>query len=224
MSRSRPQQRQGAREPNVDTSATSRAETPRDRATAPADISPAHETSVSATGDDSFAARLQYLVASTRRRDGGRWTLNGIARATAGRLSTQQVYMLYTGQSANPTLETIRTLAEVFGVDPDFFVKADALAREHARVEAAFETLQADPHIAFVSRQMGDMSAADKALIVDFVRRLAQTAAAPKVTPELDRGQPTGETPDVEMRQDLPDSGEGSVLPSADRSGGSSHG
>lgn len=185
---------------------------------------PAYQTSTSATVDDSFAARLQYLVAASRRRDGGRWTLNGVARTTAGRLSTQQVYMLYTGQSANPTLETIRTLAEVFGVDPDFFVKAGALARERARVEAAFETLQEDPHIAFVSRQMGEMSAADKALIVDFVRRLAQPATSSEVTPQLHKGQPTREMPSHEMRKDLPDSNGGIASPTADRSRGNAHG
>lgn len=139
------------------------------------------------TADDSqnssFAHRLKYLFETTTRRDGSRWTFNGVARATQGRLSTQQVYALYNGQSANPTLETIRTLAEVFAVEPDFFVRVDAFAEHQQRLVDAYAALEADPRIAFVSRHMGQMSDADKALIADFVKRLVRHPALEERAP-----------------------------------------
>jgi len=149
--------------------------------------------------DDSFTARLRYLFASRLRADGSRWTLNAVARATGGRLSTQQVYALYTGQSANPTLETLRALADVFGVAPDFFVRGDALAEAQRQSEHAYTTLIADPQVAFVSRRMGQMSPADKALIAEFVRRLSTSATLGAAPPVPQLHEPL--TP--EMRQDL---------------------
>lgn len=150
--------------------------------------------------DDSFTARLRYLFASRLRADGSRWTLNAVARATGGRLSTQQVYALYSGQSANPTLETLRALADVFGVAPDFFVRGDALVEAQRQSEHAYSTLIADPQVAFVSRRMGQMSPADKALIAEFVRRLSVSAVHGSPLPDQQLQEPL--TP--EMRQDLP--------------------
>ena len=149
--------------------------------------------------DDSFTARLRYLFASRLRADGSRWTLNAVARATGGRLSTQQVYALYSGQSANPTLETLRALADVFGVAPDFFVRGDALAEAQRQGEHAYTALIEDPQVAFVSRRMGQMTPADKALIAEFVRRLSASATLGSTQPDLPLNQPL--TP--EMRQDL---------------------
>ena len=149
--------------------------------------------------DDSFTARLRYLFASRLRADGSRWTLNAVARATGGRLSTQQVYALYTGQSANPTLETLRALADVFGVTPDFFVRGEALAEAQRQNEHTYVALIADPQVAFVSRRMGQMAPADKALIAEFVRRLSASATLGSTQPEPQLHQPL--TP--EMRQDL---------------------
>lgn len=149
----------------------------------------------------SFTARLRYLFASTLRPTGARWTLNGVARATEGRLSTQQVYALYTGQSANPTLETLRALAAVFGVTPDFFVRPGALAEAQERSEHAYAALLADPQVAFVSRRMGQLSPADKAFVTEFVRRLSPSSGEPAPTePQVELR--------AELRQDLPEPSE----------------
>lgn len=121
----------------------------------------------------SLAGRLRYLFDSTRQRDGSRWTLNAVARASEGRLSAQAVYSLYTGHSTNPMLETIRTLADVFGVEPEFFVRS-SISVEHSEYAAAASVgAQTDPQIAYVSRSMKQLPPADKSLIVDFVRRLS---------------------------------------------------
>ena len=91
----------------------------------------------------------------------------------------QAVYRLYTKPEVNPSIETIRVLAGVFGVDPDYFVRADALRERHERLDQAYAQLEADPHIAFVSQRMGRMSEADKALLVEFVRRLSDETDTP---------------------------------------------
>lgn len=124
--------------------------------------------------EESFTARLRYLFASRRQRDGSAWTLSTVARATQGRLSLQQISKLYYGKSANPQLETVAVLAEVFGIEPDYFVRRGALAALKARDAATYAAIEADPQIAFVSRRMGSLSEADKALLVDVVRRLSE--------------------------------------------------
>lgn len=150
--------------------------------------------------EESFTARLRYLFASRRQRDGSAWTLSAVARATEGRLSLQQISKLYYGKSANPQLETVAVLAEVFGIEPDYFVRRGALTALKARDAATYAAIEADPQIAFVSRRMGHLSEADKALLVDVVRRLSEgmTDAASKPGDE------------AEMRRDL------SLPPTAD--------
>ena len=176
-----------------------------ERPTAPVTAAESANELTPDAGEETFAARLRYLFAATRRRDGSRWTLNAVARATGGRVSAQQVYALYTGQSANPMLETIRALAEVFGVEPEYFVQAGALHRIQTRHEAEYATLEADPHIAFVSRRMGNLSAADKALIVDFVRRLGGAIQQP---PPQEQRHVASDPYDRQARQNLQGAGD----------------
>ena len=172
----------------------------RDEAVAPAALD---ESEVNSP-DDSFTARLRYLFASRLRADGSRWTLNAVARATSGRLSTQQVYALYSGQSANPTLETLRALADVFGVAPDFFVRGDALGEAQRQGEHAYASLIADPQVAFVSRRMGQMAPADKTLIAEFVRRLSASATLGSTQPEPPLHQPLTPETRQDLSQDMP--------------------
>ena len=127
--------------------------------------------------EESFTGRLRYLFASRRQRDGSAWTLSAVARATRGRLSLQQVSKLYYGKSANPQLETVEVLADVFGIEPDYFVRRGALAALKTHDAETYAAIEADPQIAFVSRRMGRMSETDKALLVDVVRRLSENRA-----------------------------------------------
>lgn len=143
---------------------------------------------ISTGGDDSFTARLRYLFASRRQRDGSAWTLSAVARATQGRLSLQQISKLYYGKSANPQLETVEILADVFGIEPEYFVRKDALASLQERDAAAYSAIEADPQVAFVSRRMGSMSAADKALLVDLARRLGVSGDAESVAVATGQG------------------------------------
>ena len=153
-----------------------------------------------ATDDESFAARLRYLFAASRQRDGRPWSANAVARASGGRLTAQAVYSLYRGATPNPKLETILALADVLSVDPEYFVSPGALGRLRATHAGQYAALEADPHIAFVSRRMGQMTPADKAIIVAMVQRLTsasspkEQAASPPL--EMDRAP--------QMRQDLP--------------------
>jgi len=158
-------------------------------------------------GDEAaFQTRLRYLFTTTRQDSGAPWSFNAVARASAGRISAQAVYRLYTKADANPSLETLRALADVFGVEPEYFVRAGALRQRRERVEQAYGRLEADPHIAFVSRRMGNMSEADKALLVEFVRRLTTAQREPEAQGTVSHERlddQEGDDERHEMRQDL---------------------
>ncbi|MGH2504967.1 MAG: hypothetical protein ACRDID_20850 [Ktedonobacterales bacterium] len=149
--------------------------------------------------DETFAARLRYLFATTRQPAGRPWSANAVARASRGRLTAQAVYSLYRGATPNPKLETILALAEVLSVDPEYFVSPGALGRLKATHTGQYATLEADPNITFVSRRMGRMTPEDKAIIVKMVERLTEKPA---------RKDPASEPFDAalgaQMRQDLP--------------------
>ena len=150
--------------------------------------------------DESFAARLRYLFAATRQANGRPWSANAVARASSGRFTAQAVYSLYRGATPNPKLETIRALAEVLGIDPEYFVSPGALGRLKAKHTGQYAELVADPHIAFVSRQMGQMTPEDKAIIVAMVQRLTGEPS-PKDRTAI---EPLDAIVVTQMRQDLP--------------------
>lgn len=151
--------------------------------------------------DESFAARLRYLFAATRQPNGRPWSANAVARASGGRLTAQAVYSLYRGATPNPKLETILALAEVLSVDPEYFVSPGALSRLQARHAEQYEALEADPSIAFVSRRMGRMTPADKAIIVAMVQRLTGASSSKEQAAD----QPLDAERLPQMRQDLPE-------------------
>lgn len=181
-------------------------ETPISSVATPNALHTARELAPEDDGAESFQARLRYLFTTTRQATGAPWSFNAVARASGGHISVQAVYRLYTKAGANPSLETIRILAGVFGVDPDYFVRPGALREQQEWLEQAYAQLEADPHIAFVSRRMGRMSEADKALLVEFVRRLTDepgtpTAQRPQVSVE-EQGRLEYTVGLREMRQD----------------------
>lgn len=149
--------------------------------------------------DESFAARLRYLFAATRQPNGRPWSANAVARASGGHLTAQAVYSLYRGSTPNPKLETILALADVLSVDPEYFVSPGALGRLKATHTGQYAALAADPHTAFVSRRMGQMTPEDKAIIVAMVQRLSETSAAKDAASESHNADVA-----AQMRQDLP--------------------
>ena len=166
---------------------------------ATAHISGAPVVTPDASEDESFGARLRYLFAATRQANGRPWSANAVARASGGRLTAQAVYSLYRGATPNPKLETILALAETLGIDPEYFVSPGALGRLKATHAGGYAALEADPHIAFVSRRMGQMTPGDKAIIVAMVHRLSEEATSKDAASgSLDA------TVMTQTRQDLP--------------------
>lgn len=147
--------------------------------TAPHAVDTTRDLALEGEGTDTFQARLRSLFTTTRQATGAPWSFNAVARASEGHISAQAVYRLYTKADANPSLETIRVLASVFGVDPDYFVRPGALRQQQEQTQDAYARLEADPHITFVSRRMGQMTEADKLLLVEFARRLTDGHGAP---------------------------------------------
>ena len=98
----------------------------------------------------------------------------------------------------NPKLETILALADVLSVDPEYFVSPGALGRLRATHSGQYAALEADPHIVFVSRRMGQMTPEDKAIIVAIVQRLTGEPAT------TDRAsEPLEVSVVAQMRQDM---------------------
>lgn len=153
--------------------------------------------------DESFAARLRYLFAATRQANGRPWSANAVARASGGRLTPQAVYSLFRGATPNPKLETILALSEVLGIDPEYFVSPGALSRLKATHAGRYAALEADPHIAFVSRRMGQMTPEDKAIIVAMVHRLSADAASEASLKDA-ASDPFDAAVMTQTRQDLP--------------------
>ena len=80
-----------------------------------------------------------------------------------------------------------------------------ALQRETQRQgEHAYSALIADPQVAFVSRRMGQMAPADKALIAEFVRRLSASATLGSTQPDLPLHQPLTPETRQDLSQDMP--------------------
>lgn len=185
------------------------ADAPIDAPTLPGPLATATDHDANAQGqqeDESFRARLRYLFMTTRQRDGSAWSFNAVARSSGGHISAQAVYRLYTKPDVNPSLDTIRILAGVFGIDPEYFVRSDALRQAREQMEQDYARLEADPRITFVSRRMGQMSEADKALLVDFVKRLSteRRDGSPEHADEaMKRVEGTEDTKDTESQRRL---------------------
>ncbi|MBM0201905.1 helix-turn-helix transcriptional regulator [Micromonospora sp. STR1s_5] len=84
--------------------------------------------------DEMFARRLNHLFKTKRRPDGELWENSDVVERCD--LSRQQIHNLRnpsgSDRSKGPTWKTINALAEVFGVDPNFFFQPLALPAEPA--------------------------------------------------------------------------------------------
>ena len=69
----------------------------------------------------SFAEKLDYLMRRSSKPDGKPYTYAEIVEASGGRLTISHLSQMRRGGRDNPTYEVIQALADVFGVDPQFF-------------------------------------------------------------------------------------------------------
>lgn len=123
----------------------------------------------------SFAAKLDHLFRTVRRRDGSEVSYREVARAieSAGvGISPSYLQQLRTGIKDNPTKRHIEALATFFGVPPAYFFD-EALAAE---VDAQLDLLLAlrDANVRDLALRADGLSAESLRVVAEMVRRARQ--------------------------------------------------
>lgn len=92
----------------------------------------------------TFAARLDYLFREVHPASRGPYTYAEVAHAIRERsgddgkgISASAIQQLRTGAKKNPTMYTIKALADFFGVSPGYFFDDEAAERTQAEIELA---------------------------------------------------------------------------------------
>lgn len=115
-----------------------------------------------------FTSRMRELMQRPTP-DGKRWSDRALAKAAAELghdLSPTYVRQLRTGQRANPSIDIVRALADVFGIPMSYFYNTD----QGDEIDKALETLQAAGADAILARGGGRISAETLRRIADAVR------------------------------------------------------
>jgi transcriptional regulator with XRE-family HTH domain len=78
----------------------------------------------------TLAERLEKLFDEVRKPDGKKYTQAEVVAGTQGVLTRVYLWKLRTGRAANPSFHVVQALADFFGVDVDYFARAEAAAGE----------------------------------------------------------------------------------------------
>lgn len=114
--------------------------------------------------------RLSYLFETIKDEQTGRPYSNAkVARMSLGVLTEEQVEGIKTGRDENPTVAQVLALAEVFGVDPSYFLNKGA--KPPLLDEAAMRVLGDQKTRAIASKSL-ELSDSAKDLVIDMVERL----------------------------------------------------
>jgi transcriptional regulator with XRE-family HTH domain len=113
-----------------------------------------------------FAQRLMRLFRESKRPDGRRWTLEGVAEACGERgepTSPQHLAQLRAGERTNPRLPLIEALADIFGVPVTYFfsdnlghLTADLLPLLLAMVDPGVRAALTDPELPATLKLLSD--------------------------------------------------------------------
>lgn len=134
-----------------------------------------------------FGARLARLLEESRRPDGQRWTLSGVAEACTDLgvpVTRQYLTFLINGTRDEPRLSLVEALAEVFGVPTAYFTN-DYLGRVAADLLPLLAAVQ-DPDVRALlhRRDLHDVAAA---LADERAARFLQDNPLPGVLHSLSR-------------------------------------
>ncbi|MEU3455593.1 helix-turn-helix domain-containing protein [Micromonospora sp. NPDC006766] len=113
----------------------------------------------------SFAARFEHLLSSYPNPVSRRRYSDAEIAAAIG-LSKTAVWNLRTGQTANPTWETIHALAEFFGVTPGYFFGA---AEEP---DAELRAAMADAGVRHIATRAAGVSPESQQMILDVLETI----------------------------------------------------
>ena len=111
----------------------------------------------------SFADRLDHLMKTA---NGGQGiTAEALAKGVGRDLSAVYIRRLRTGEAPNPTLKTLKTLADFFGVDPSHFVTESDVASVAERVGLA-QMLQ-DPTVREIALRASALDIGGRKALLD---------------------------------------------------------
>ncbi len=121
-------------------------------------------------GRGSIAERLDRLFDIVRDdRTGQPYSEEDVARMSAGDLSEEEVEGIRSGRIANPTVDKLLALSEVFEVDPSYF-----LGREEKPPLLDAEAIRAlgDAKSRVILHKSLDLSSGEKDMLIDMIEHL----------------------------------------------------
>jgi transcriptional regulator with XRE-family HTH domain len=81
----------------------------------------------------TLAEKLEKLFTDARKPDGKKYTQAEVVAGTRGVLTRVYLWKLRTGRAANPSFHVIQALADFFGVDANYFARAEAAAEQQVK-------------------------------------------------------------------------------------------
>lgn len=121
-------------------------------------------------GDVSVAERLERLFEILpNERTGASYTNAEVARMSLGDLTEEEVEVLRTGRSKNPTVSQVLALSEVFGVDPSYFL---ARGKKTPLLDREIVQVLGDKRSLAIANKSLNLSEGEKDLIINMIERL----------------------------------------------------
>ena len=90
-----------------------------------------------------LADRLEKLFETVRKADGSRYTQTEVVEGTHGVLTRVYLWKLRTGRATNPGFQIIKSLADFFQVDTNYFTQSEVDAAGETVARPAGRYLQA---------------------------------------------------------------------------------
>ena len=122
-------------------------------------------------GDDvSVAERLERLFEMLPdERTGTPYTNAEVARMSLGDLTEEEIEVLRTGRSKNPTVSQVLALSEIFGVDPSYFL---ARGKRTPLLDKDIVQVLGDKRSLAIANKSLNLSEGEKDLVIDMIERL----------------------------------------------------
>jgi len=118
---------------------------------------------------EAISDRLEALIRTTDERSGEQYSNANIVRLSMGALTEQEVAGIRTGAIPDPSVEQVLALAEVFAIDPSYFLDREVKPPLLDRASLEGITNQKARIILHKSLELSDR---EQDLIIDMINRL----------------------------------------------------
>jgi transcriptional regulator with XRE-family HTH domain len=117
----------------------------------------------------TISERLESLLRTADERSGEPYSDADVARLSKGELTEREVTGIRTGAIPDPSMEQVLALAEVFAIDPSYFL--DTKAKTPPLDRASLETLSNQKARIILHKSL-ELSDREQDLIIDMINRL----------------------------------------------------